>query len=79
MLLNPLGNVTDSLNQIVWHNQIADATLSLSGNLEVQNLKSNRLDVYQLRPTGALIIIGGVLGLLIYGVILIIQISRRTG
>ena len=75
-----LENLTGEYNDLATeYNQIADTTLSLSGNLEVQNLKSNRLDVYQLRPTGALIIIGGVLGLLIYGVILIIQISRRTG
>ncbi len=57
---------------------LADASQALSANLEVQQIVDQPPTVEHLRPTGTLMLVGGVLGLLVWGVFWLVQITRKT-
>jgi hypothetical protein len=56
----------------------ADASRGLSGNMEVGQIKSEPVQIEQLRPTAALILVGAFLGLSLWIFWWLIQITRKT-
>jgi hypothetical protein len=60
------------------YNRSADDSRALSANLKVQRLKAQAPRVERLRPTGTLMLIGGGLGFLVWGIFWLAQITRRT-
>ncbi len=58
--------------------RVADGNRGLSGNMEVGQIKSEPSQINQIRPTGALMLVGSFLGFLVLGSIWIVQITRRT-
>jgi hypothetical protein len=51
---------------------------ALSAGLEVSQIKEQSPEIVHLRPVGALMLIGGILGLLTWMVVWLYQITRRT-
>ena len=58
--------------------KVADGNRGLSGNMEVGQIRSEPSQITQIRPTGALVLIGSLLGFLVLGIIWLVQITRRT-
>ena len=56
----------------------ADQSHALSANLEVAQIKAEPPKIVQLRSTGTLILVGGILGILAYLLGWFVQISRKT-
>lgn len=62
----------------VQYDLAADQSRALSGNLEVSQIKDEPPNVISLRPTGTLMLIGGLLGLLAWMMGWLVQITRKT-
>ena len=60
------------------YNRAADDSRALSANLEVQSIKTEPPQVSRLRPTGTLMLIGGLAGLLVWVLFWLVGITRRT-
>ena len=56
----------------------ADDSKALSANLDVRILNTEKPQLTHLRETGAMIMVGGILGLLVWGIGWLVQITRRT-
>ncbi len=56
----------------------ADQSRALAGNFEVAKIKAQPPEVDHLRPTGTLMLIGGLFGLMILIIGWVIQITRKT-
>jgi hypothetical protein len=65
-------------NLAAEYRQNSDLSRGLSGNMEVGQIKSNSLQANPLRPTGVLVLIGGLIGFLVWMIISLAQITRRT-
>jgi len=59
------------------YSEAADKSLALSANLVVKRLSSDPPRISHLRPTGTLILVGALLGLVVWGIFWLIQITRR--
>jgi hypothetical protein len=60
------------------YTRAADDSRALLANLEVQLTNTEPPQVAHLRPSGSLMLIGGALGLLVWGIFWLVQITRRT-
>ena len=60
------------------YHKAADQSRALSANLEVTQIKDELPDVVHHRPVGTLILIGGILGLLVWLMGWLIQITRKS-
>jgi hypothetical protein len=56
----------------------ADESKALSANLNVEILNNEQPQVTELRKTGTMMIIGGLLGVLAWGFGWLVQVTRRT-
>lgn len=77
-------NLTNQLNAIIEQNKHAAAhyqnasneSFGLSSNLVVEQLHDQPPDIYPLRPSGLLILIGGLIGFLLWTALSLIRITR---
>jgi hypothetical protein len=74
--ISKLTREQESLNK--EYRKSADESKALSANLNVEILNNEQPQVTELRKTGMMMIIGGLLGVLVWGFGWLVRVTRRT-
>ena len=56
----------------------SDKSFGLSGNLQVEKIRRRPPEQYAIRPTGLLILVGGILGLLLWTILWLVRITLKA-